>query len=720
MPSYTERLQAKLPHVRLESEVFSELEELCNTPGFSYVIAELCLRYHTIMFSDELEYEDIMRQNTQDSLLRAEISTLICLMLKGDRWFEDINRDRVSLLCKKAGELLLDLHASIWTFTQSDPIDPSLSKEKIWLKEAIFYAGESASCYQYKELAKQRYSREDEWLVENQGFTSTQATHITNSLHGILNNKLSFRFPEGYLLQESIETVLPCFSFTQDELVVASGESVEVVAAFLNAFTFELSVYLDCFKSTADFNPVDSCPIVKCQSGFILFQFTSLAAAIYESPFYWIVKDENYKKQFIENRGRFTEEMSAERLERVFGRSRVFRNVLIQAKKNTTVGEIDVLVIYGDRLIVLQAKSKQLTQKAKEGNAAALDRDFSYAVQKSYDQAFSCAQALLNTNHKFISATGDEIELREEIKEIYPVCVISDHDPSLNAQADRYLNTQQTKIIQPPYVMDVFFLDVITEFLDNPLHFLSYLNLRVHNRDSVVSDNEMAIFTMHLTAGLRHFRSDKDPLVVLDGHTAAPVEIALMVRREGLPGKDTPEGILTIYKDTYYEKLINEINGLSDPTAISLGFYLLQLSSQEKDNFNQCFTEMLRRAKTDGQQHDFSMASEGSIGVTFHFHDWEYADARDMLYQHCESRKYRHKKDTWIGLCISPTTEMIRFGINLDFPWKKSSTLEQKTKRLLSPNKPQDLRTVVQSITKTGRNEKCFCGSGKKYKVCCI
>ena len=44
--------------------------------------------------------------------------------------------------------------------------------------------------------------------------------------------------------------------------------------------------------------------------------------------------------------------------------------------KGKKVGEIDVLVIFGDRAIVLQAKSKRLTLEARKGNDNQIKDDF--------------------------------------------------------------------------------------------------------------------------------------------------------------------------------------------------------------------------------------------------------------------------------------------------------------------------------------------------------
>jgi hypothetical protein len=46
-----------------------------------------------------------------------------------------------------------------------------------------------------------------------------------------------------------------------------------------------------------------------------------------------------------------------------------------------------VLVLFGNRAIVLQAKAKKLTLEARKGNDNQLKDDFKKSVQESYDQA---------------------------------------------------------------------------------------------------------------------------------------------------------------------------------------------------------------------------------------------------------------------------------------------------------------------------------------------
>ena len=76
----------------------------------------------------------------------------------------------------------------------------------------------------------------------------------------------------------------------------------------------------------------------------------------------------------------------------MFGTDRVFQNVEILKSTGQILGEIDVLVIFGNRVIVLQAKSKKLTLEARKGNDRQLQEDFKKAVQDAVDQSFKCAE----------------------------------------------------------------------------------------------------------------------------------------------------------------------------------------------------------------------------------------------------------------------------------------------------------------------------------------
>ncbi|MHC5743131.1 MAG: hypothetical protein ACYTXT_14650 [Nostoc sp.] len=68
--------------VRKESEIFSELAEICASPGYVHAIASLCYQNDMIRYADTLTPEDMLQQFSIDILVRTEISTLVGLACK--------------------------------------------------------------------------------------------------------------------------------------------------------------------------------------------------------------------------------------------------------------------------------------------------------------------------------------------------------------------------------------------------------------------------------------------------------------------------------------------------------------------------------------------------------------------------------------------------------------------------------------------------------------
>ena len=59
--------------------------------------------------------------------------------------------------------------------------------------------------------------------------------------------------------------------------------------------------------------------------------------------------------------------------------------VNILEKKGVIAGEIDVLVLFANRAIVLQAKSKKLTLESRKGNDLAIKKDFKKGKIKKWN-----------------------------------------------------------------------------------------------------------------------------------------------------------------------------------------------------------------------------------------------------------------------------------------------------------------------------------------------
>lgn len=714
-------------NVREEKQIFGDLVKLCTSPGYAHVIAYFCFKDNIIGYADKIKPEDILDKYSNERLVRTEISTLIGLLFKKEIDFNLPKPDKMQKLIEETEFLLKEIHQSMMVPMIAD-FDPSKINQEGFnpfakgsaMREPIFYCGESAYNFQYLDFTPKKYTKDDHWIKRNKGFSINDAREVIRCIADIQNKKMMSNLEELKRKTADGWTMFPAFTFTTSEIVSQSDLDRSIIDKVLKAFTPSDGMRNQEFNALNDFNITNAYPILDLGSEkYLLFQYYSLVEALYETPFYWLISDQSYSNEAMKNRGFFTENFSKEKLESVFGKKRVFSNINIIDSNKNIAGEIDVLVVFANRAIVLQAKSKRLTIESRKGNDSTIKDDFKKSIQDSYDQALSCSKLITDKKYKLFDANGVEINISREFKEIYIFCIVSDHYPALSFQTHQFLNYQKTEIILPPFIMDVFLLDVMSEMLHTPLLFLSYVNRRMLFFEKIIASHELTILSYHLKQNL--WVDSEYDMFCLSDDISVDLDVAMLVRREGLPGDATPEGILTRSKDTMISRLINEIEMMENPGTIDLGFVLLSLSEDTIYEISNGIENIANLARADGKHHDFTVEIGGvSTGLTIHCNNDPMNVAGKKLESHCVIRKYTQKAKSWFGICLDPDSLSIRFGLGLDYEWKWSVDMEDIARHFPVGHRISNFGTKEITSRKIGRNELCPCGSGVKYKKCCI
>lgn len=674
---------------RAEHEVFDELKRLCSSRGYIHAIASICYRDNMVKYSGEMTSENLSKMYSSERLIRTEISLLIGLLVKHEIDYTTPSFSELQQYIDETEKLLEELHQSMSEglfegLKSEDVADQNFNPFKYgsFLREPIFYGGESAYSFQYRDLSLKKYVNDDDWLLSNKGFSIQTARDVAYGLGRYQDEKLMSLIKSLESVPKEDWSILPGFTFTSEEISRKIDIDESLIDNVLSSFAIPEGEYNDSFNTLSDFNIANALPLIRySEDSYILFHIYSFNEALYESPFYWMCDDKKYVDSAMQFRGEFTEDLAKECLERVFGEQNVYTNVDIYKSKKENLGEIDVLALFGNRAIILQAKSKQLTIEARKGNDGQIKSDFKKSVQNSYDQGYLCAKSLLDKNSKLKTRDSVEINLPDEIKEIYIFCLVSDHYPALSFQCRQFLQFKTTNIVNPPFVMDVFTIDVMTEMLRSPLRFLSYVNRRTNYSDKLLSAHEMTILSYHLKQNL--WVDQKYDMIVLEDDINTDLDVAMLVRREGIAGKETPDGILTRMKDTKIGKIISEIEYSPNPSLIDLGFMLLSLGEDALISIDNGIEKITKLARDDGKPHDVTIGvGAGSTGLTIHSNDKLIFAAIPKLEAHCAARKYTQKAFSWYGLCILPEDSSLRFGLNLQYKWEWDLGMEYATKNL--------------------------------------
>lgn len=684
------------------------------------------------MGDGRLTPNDMEHLSRREHLNRNEMSTLVGLMIKDEVDYTLPNLSLLGEYIDTTVSLLEELHQcmeshrnaevgrSLTKIISAKPNQP-VSEETIRnllgsgpvLREAMFYGTESAYNFQYRDLAPKRYEQDSKWLETNKGFNIETVRRVAKTISQMQSEKVTNMVVNMRKNLSDEQDFLPLFLLNVCEVArLAEIDSATVQRVFI-AFSSRPKDDNTNFQALNDFNKITVAPFIPYdRNSFILFQTNTLMQAMYESPFYWMHEERAYRDTATQNRGQFTEEFCRERLEIVFGKDHVHQNVAITASKGRRLGEIDVLVLFANRVIIVQAKSKQLTLDARRGIERKIKADFKKSVQESYDQGYKCAQYLAAGKYDLRDKADRKITIPHHLKEIYVLCVVSDHYPALNSQAEHFL---RYKSGTAPFVMDVFTLDVMTEMLESPLRLLSYIKRRTNYFRRVHANHELTLLSDHIKNNL--WVDNEEELLIPTDQGSIELDIAMMVRREGVPGKRTPDGILTRFEHTPFGLILRKLEKSSDPDSIALGFMLLTLSEEWINDVNGQIKKLLDLVKKDGRGRSTVIRMpEGDTGLIIHCGHKPIAEAVSKLRERCERYKYAERANSWFGICLSPVDGMLRRVVSLDYKWERNADMEADTRSYSSRGGPN----ALGSTNKVGRNERCPCGSGLKYKKCCL
>lgn len=709
---------------RDEAEILAELRQLCWTPGFAHVIAYVIVRDNFVFYEDEMKPDDMAHLFGFKRLIRTEVATLIGYMIQGGIEVFDVLPGDQSALLAKVEALLEELHRRLsWPMFGAGLANSIAARDQVeTLREPIFYSGESAFSFQYRDFAVEKFRADNPWLEANRGFTIEDAAAIVDACLVLTEEQVTARLKTADPDDPSTWSPLPGFIVSKADLVARSSVAEEKACAVISAFSTPLGDNAE-FVALNDHNRAVTAPLIALgEDRYAVLQHYAPVEALYEAPMYWMFTDKAYRATAATHRGDFTEAFTYKRLIDVFGAANVHRGLNLDRAKGDRIGEIDILVEFGGRLLLVQAKSKRLTIEARRGNERSLRSDFKGAVQDAYDQAQVCAEALFDPSTLITCADGTALTLQHLPQKIYPICLVSDHYPSLVFQTDRFLMKRQVDRVAQPIVTDIFALDAISELLDRPLRFLGYCELRDRFGDRLIYSHELVLLACHVRQNL--WISDDFAGMMLDDNITGAIEIAMLARRRDIVGEKTPKGPLTAFAGTAFDGMLRRIEVHPEPPLVDLALYMLEASGTSIKAYNEGVALITTQTLVDKRQHDFSIAMGGE-GLTVHSSYEPPWQVRDRLEAHVEARKYACKADRWFGLFVDPADGLPLLGFALGFPWKYDP-LRAELARDLPPASarthfPKTLEGFQHARTqrKIGRNDPCFCGSRRKFKKCC-
>ncbi|MDP2381279.1 MAG: SEC-C domain-containing protein [Nitrospirota bacterium] len=702
-----------------KTDILDTLESLSRERGYLYSLALMVMRDLSVNVLEILEIDWHARISFR------EFSFLFGLLVKQPINRELPSSEDIQRHIDTTYKLLHQLHECHMLFIKDKMPELLAGKEhktetelekdfkKLigsgeWMTEPIFYGGSGAYGFQFLELARKRYQLDVQWLAEKNQISAEEMAALAQEIKALQERKARER-PATTNHEDACHTAIAILSLHEDELISVSRKARK---SFLKHFSLTPGTANQKFAAPGSYNQVESHPLIALgPNEYFLPIWFNLAQSIYESPFYWMLKDSQYRETSFKHRGDVTEEICYEMLAAICGQDKVFRNVKISRNKGETISDIDVLALLGSKAIVVQAKSKKLTELAKQGDEEQLRSDFKEGIQKAYEQGLVCRNSISDRNTELTSLTGQKIQIGEAINDVYIVCVTSDEYPAVMHQVDAYLS--KTTNDPFPIVISVFDLQILTFYLSDPFDLFYYLRQRT-KLASYFHGEEMALLGYHLNQKL--YPREGANFVMVDQQFAQLIDANYPAARGFQKKTEAYEKLQHKWRNTGFQKLLTQIKWSCHPRVTDSVFLLLDLSGSGADSLMNAIEKTRSRARARGKQQMFTMMlSEGKRGLSYLAAPNNTTNIEESTLMSAMLKKHEMKADEWLGLGSVIGSEGLGDAVVYSAkPWIEDSKLAELSKVVIK-NPGVALDSQMQKL---GRNEPCYCGSGKKYKKC--
>ena len=478
--------------------------------------------------------------------------------------------------------------------------------------------------------------------------------------------------------------------------------------------------------------PIFKRPFIQLGGRYYCFDLSSLFDNLYRVMQRIILRIEpDYKKTWNTIQRSQSEDLPFKRLEHLLPGAKVLREVYYRGKTDKGGNdwcEADGLLIYDDHLFIVEARGGAFTYTPPATDFQAYIESLKNLVLKPAMQGrrflnyLNSAESvpLFDSNHNQTN------ELHKSDFRHITICAVT-VDPFIEHAAAQIQHLRKIGVnvgVEPVWAISLDDLRVYADIFENPLIFLHYIEQRMQafRSDIVQCDDEFDHLGLylnhnHYSTYLKELQGTSNARISLFGYRS---EIDKFFH-ERLLDSNTP---CPLKQDTSARLLdIVEFLSRSDKSGrAEIAAYLLNLSGTWRTNFDTSIHEELVRQPVTKRSLPFSVYGDDFNLTVFCWTEYSgprstfsaLYHARKLVVMHNEGRRLLIELSyavtgelqdvnwTWVELAGIPSSELPKLR-------SEANNLRQKR--------------IAQAKTqnrKVGRNAPCPCGSGKKYKKCCL
>ncbi|WP_214811876.1 SEC-C metal-binding domain-containing protein [Exiguobacterium sp. s127] len=435
----------------------------------------------------------------------------------------------------------------------------------------------------------------------------------------------------------------------------------------------------------------------------------------------------DYKDTWNEKQKKVSEELPFVLFNKLLNKPEIHKSVYYQSKvgKKLQWCENDGIIIYDDHIIIIEVKAGSFTYTSPATDFPAYINSIKTLVKSPHDQATRFIDYILSED--VVTIYDEEHKPIRELKknnfrQITICCVTLENFTSFSSRINQ-LNALGIKFNElPVWSLSIDDLRVYTDYFESPLLFTHFLEKRIKASKS----DELELFDEldHLGMYIKHndysrlAGENKEVKIMWQGYREdLDKYFVKLIFDEQLPSKPKQELPQKIQEVIGWLDL-NDIFGKSKIVSS-----LLNLDEKTRWAVEENITKVLERQNEINKTLPLSIFGEARI--TFICKQIE-----------VESYSDEYSRDYVLATLLKANDE-VRLGLYLSYS-SDGKLDDVEYEYLTKEDIPQERKVEIERLAdilaerriisyknqtgkkKIGRNDLCPCGSGRKYKRCCI
>lgn len=471
--------------------------------------------------------------------------------------------------------------------------------------------------------------------------------------------------------------------------------------------------------------PIQRSPIIYLNSGEILITHISNCLEVIKDRFEEIAKSNQtfYSKRYQRFKAKWSEKESKRLLSEIFPESTIYETLdYPDPDKINSSAELDMVVKWGPFIIIIEVKSKQFRYESKNGHVGRLRTDIKSNIEDAFNQSLRAIRYISNNSiSKFIEReTKRELIIeKDKINKIFPISITLENLGELVTELYKTQDLGLFKEKEYPYSVSLADLELITQMGLIPEVFLHYLEKRLYhiNHSTNIKGDELDLIETYLdcrlnTKNIQTDGTDDFNMFSFSGYSDRFDKLDLFNR--GLyPEK--PEFNLNV--PPIINSIIKQLKSNNNDSSRWIIFSLLDLDDILLNQISECI-EQLKEVNIPNERHRRCSFDNKEVVITIiATTSGSINELKRKVTYRTSIEKYRRKLKKSIGFGIV-TTELasdkkISCIQYIEDDWMYDENIEHLLK-------DEPYFYPVDKSKLPGRNDPCFCGSGMKYKKCCL